>query len=125
MSTTEQELTTTGHSPTVEDFLPERVEGSTLARFSDPKELIKVINKTMALADDDFEDLIHTMGFRVALWTMRKAALEGDLKTVQALGKYLERCDVARSRTITRTAASQDAAASFVQPEREPNEPVT
>lgn len=74
------------------------IKGEVIDLLSDNAELVRLINRTRSLTDDAFEDGLHNLGFRVALWSMRKGALSGNLPLVKACEVYLKRCDMARER---------------------------
>src|SRR5262245_35159969 len=77
---------------------PEKFLDKSISKLTDPERLATILNGTRKLTDDDFEDFMHADGFRVALWWMRKAAIEGDYNLVRACDIYLKRCDASRSR---------------------------
>ena len=56
--------------------------------MSDPKEVIVFVNKTIKLADRDYERSVHDLGYRVVSWLLRRSAIAGDHKVVQAQLAY-------------------------------------
>ena len=86
--------------------------GMDLAQLAESDSLIHLINRTRSLTDEAFEDAVHNIGFRVALWTMRKGAIAGDVATVKACEVYLKRCDVARERQRKPTPSADERSVS-------------
>ena len=72
------------------------VPQSRLEQLADDRELMRLINASTDLSDEEYESQVHKLGFRVAVWKMRALSFSGDIKGVKALEVYLNRCDQAR-----------------------------
>ena len=68
--------------------------------MTDPKDVLYYVNASPKLTDDAFESSLHDLGFRVALWWFRYAALKGDLKLVNSLERYITRVELFKSRQV-------------------------
>ncbi len=73
-----------------------------LERLSDPRDLLKLINRSARLTDAEIEDRLNTIGWIAANWHQRRAAVTGDINTARACDIYLKRCDEWRARRNSR-----------------------
>ena len=74
--------------------------------MSDLAELHKFVNSLDRLSDRDYERALHDLGYRVVSWLLRRSAIAGDHKVVQAQLAY---CRYARE--ILHESAETKAAA--------------
>ena len=89
--------------------------------LTNTKAIPHLISTSRNLTDAEFEDQVNTVGYRVALATLRAKACAGDIKAIDC---YLKRCDEWRDRRRSRAGESKrgnrgvDYSGEFMQRDR-------
>jgi hypothetical protein len=66
--------------------------------MSSPDEITKLLNRTRHLTDEAFEDLVHDIGYRMALLVLRAKAVSGDTKAIDLYFKVVRETRAARRK---------------------------